>query len=181
MKEGVWGMGEIWGGEVGWEKENNEITTVGKKGREKKKQRNGGNGKLRSIPPVFQMIIFIRDENKQGQEISGYIDYGYRLKKEDFSKYFDNPVKEEGPRLLPTPRDLSYYNWETQHSTSNSTANFQVLVENEKGLLFKNIRDRKIINPDPKANPGDNTRRIEITTDEYIQVVLFEHTTRRKN
>ena len=29
-------------------------------------------------------IIFIRDKNHAGQEISGYIDYGHRLKIDDF-------------------------------------------------------------------------------------------------
>lgn len=29
-------------------------------------------------------------------------------------------------QLMPRPTDLSYYNWETQTSTSNSTPNFQV-------------------------------------------------------
>lgn len=29
-------------------------------------------------------------------------------------------------QLMPKPTDLSYYNWETQTSTSNSSPNFQV-------------------------------------------------------
>merc|ERR1712076_307792 len=33
-------------------------------------------------------IIFIRDRNSRGQEISGYIDYASRLKHEDFGVYF---------------------------------------------------------------------------------------------
>ncbi|KAG5457714.1 MAG: hypothetical protein BJ554DRAFT_2203, partial [Olpidium bornovanus] len=55
--------------------------------------------------------------------------------------------------LLPRPSDLSFYNWETQTCTSNSTPNFQVVADNESGLLFKNKRDRKIINVDPKVRP----------------------------
>eukprot|EP00002_Diphylleia_rotans_P031699 TRINITY_DN65_c0_g1_i9.p1 TRINITY_DN65_c0_g1~~TRINITY_DN65_c0_g1_i9.p1 ORF type:complete len:247 (-),score=57.58 TRINITY_DN65_c0_g1_i9:310-1050(-) len=92
-------------------------------------------------------IIFIRDRNAKGQEISGYIDYAHRLKTEPFEPYF-----ECKKRLLPKPSDLSFYNWETQTSTSNSTPNFQVMTDNENGLLFKNKRDRKIINVDPKVN-----------------------------
>merc|ERR1712100_722765 len=34
-------------------------------------------------------IIFIRDRNARGQEISGYIDYGHRLKIENFEPYFE--------------------------------------------------------------------------------------------
>ena len=90
---------------------------------------------------------------------------------------------------MPKPTDLSYYNWETQTSTSNSSPNFQVrharthqpasscslpphslshggitvrrpdgwgwcvqvIAENDSGLLFKNKRDRKIINVDPSV------------------------------
>lgn len=49
----------------------------------------------------FQTIIFIRDKNARGQEISGYIDYAYRLKAEDFEPYFGGRK-----RLLPRPSDL---------------------------------------------------------------------------
>ena len=90
------------------------------------------NGKLTSI-------IFIRDKNTKGQEVSGYIDYAHRLKTENFE-----PIFERKKKLMPRPSDLSYYNWETQHSTSNSTPNFQVIADNEAGLLFKNKRDRKV-------------------------------------
>ena len=120
-------------------------------------------------------IIFIRDMNAKGQEVSGYIDYAHRLKTETFEPYFDGRKK-----LMPKPTDLSYYNWETQTSTSNATPNFQVIADNEAGLLFKNKRDRKVINVDPKARPGDNSRRIELHTHEYTQVVLYDHVTRRK-
>lgn len=34
-------------------------------------------------------IIFIRDLNNKGQEVSGYIDYAHRLRTEDFVPYFD--------------------------------------------------------------------------------------------
>ncbi|CAK4073056.1 unnamed protein product [Aphanomyces euteiches] len=127
------------------------------------------NGKLTSI-------IFIRDYNSKGQEVSGYIDYALRLKSEPFEPYF-----ERKKRLLPKPSDLSYYNWETQTCTSNSSPNFQVIADSETGLLFKNKRDRKVINVDPKANPGDNSTRTEIKTNEYMQVVIYDHMTRRKN
>ena len=46
---------------------------------------------------------------------------------------------------------VSFFNWETQTSTSNPTPNYQVIAENASGLLFKNKRDRKILNVDPKV------------------------------
>lgn len=128
------------------------------------------NGKLSTI-------VFIRDKNAKGQEISGYIDYGHRLKTENFEPYFDRKR-----RLLPRPSDLSFYNWDTQHSTSNESPNFQIMPDHEQGLLFKNKRDRKVINVDPKADsPGDNSKRLDVQTAEYIQVVIFDHMTRKKS
>lgn len=122
-------------------------------------------------------IIFIRDKNARGQEISGYIDYAHRLKTEDFEPYFNGRK-----RLLPRPSDLSFYNWETQSATSNPTPNYQVIAENPSGLLFKNKRDRKILNVDPKAlTPGDNSARIAVETSKYTQVVIYDHITRRKS
>lgn len=43
----------------------------------------------------------------------------------------------------------SYYNWKTQVSTSNSSPNFEVIYDDPNGLLFKNKRDKKILNVDP--------------------------------
>eukprot|EP00941_MAST-03F_sp_MAST-3F-sp1_P006259 g6259.t1 len=127
------------------------------------------NGKLTTI-------IFLRDRNHKGQEVSGYIDYYHRLKTEPFEPYF-----EQKKRLMPRLTDLSYYNWDTQNSTSNSSPNFQVIADNEAGLLFKSKRDRKIINVDPETDPGDNSTRSEIQTSEYEQVIIYDHMTRRKN
>jgi len=127
------------------------------------------NGKLASI-------IFIRDRNHKGHEVSGYIDYAYRLKTEDFAAYFS-----QKKRFIPKPSDLSYYNWKTQKSTSNSNVNFQVIATQEEGLLFKNKRDRKVINVDPSADVGDSSTRTEVETDDYLQVVIYDHMTRRKN
>ena len=57
-------------------------------------------------------------------QVSGYIDYGHRLKTENMEPYF-----EHKKALMPRPADLSFYNWETQMSTSNPTPNFQVTLE----------------------------------------------------
>lgn len=121
--------------------------------------------RLTYVNLILQSIIFIRDKNARGQEISGYIDYAHRLKTEDFESYFSGKK-----RLLPRPSDLrcvhitgyykrfhnpvfySFYNWETQTSTSNPTPNYQVIAENASGLLFKNKRDRKILIVDPKVS-----------------------------
>jgi hypothetical protein len=120
-------------------------------------------------------IVFIRDFNSKGQEISGYIDLAHRMRTEDFLPIFDRRKQ-----LLPKPSDLSYYNWETQLSRSTSTPHYQVIADSAQGVLFKNKRDRKIVNVNPESNPGDNSTRTEIDTTEYIQVVLYDHSTRRR-
>jgi len=130
------------------------------------------NGKLSTI-------IFIRDMVK-GHEVSGYIDYGHRLKSEgdEFEEYF-----KRNKRLLPKRSDLSYFNWKTHTLYYNNSATFHVIAENDMGLLFKHKRDRKTINVDPNAaTPGDNSSRTVIDTDgEYTQVTIYDHVTRRKN
>uniref|UniRef100_A0A5F8GU14 Cilia- and flagella-associated protein 299 n=1 Tax=Monodelphis domestica TaxID=13616 RepID=A0A5F8GU14_MONDO len=122
-----------------------------------------------------ESIIFIRDRNAHGQELSGYIDYAHRLKMEDFEVYFTGKRK-----LLPRPTDLSFYNWDSHVAILNPSPNYQVIAENCDGLLFKYKRDRKIINVDPKVHPGDNSTRTPIQTDLYLQVVIYDHVSRRK-
>ncbi|XP_040823194.1 cilia- and flagella-associated protein 299 [Ochotona curzoniae] len=120
-------------------------------------------------------IIFIRDKNSHGQEISGYIDYAHRLKMQNFEVYFSGKKK-----LLPRATDLSFYNWDSHIAVCNSSPNYQVITDNPDGLLFKYKRDRKILNVDPKVQPGDNSTRISIQTDLYMQAVIFDHISRRK-
>ncbi|TPX36329.1 hypothetical protein SmJEL517_g01536 [Synchytrium microbalum] len=127
------------------------------------------NGKLTTI-------VFIRTRNARNQEISGYIDYATRLKSEPWEPYFTMLRP-----LVPRPTDLSFFNWETSVATSSSTPNFQVVADQGKGLLFKNKRDRKIVNVNPQEAPGDNTTRAELLTREHIQVVIYDHMTRRKS
>mmetsp|Transcript_846 Transcript_846/g.1632 ORF Transcript_846/g.1632 Transcript_846/m.1632 type:complete len:242 (-) Transcript_846:315-1040(-) len=133
------------------------------------REKNVRHGKLTTI-------VFIRDKNSKGQEISGYIDYGHRLENDDFELYFDRKR-----RLLPRPSDLSFFNWSTQVSTSNPSRYFQVIADSDMGLLFKNKRDRKIVVVDPDSDCGDNSKRTELKTNEYLQVVIYDHTTRRKS
>ena len=107
-------------------------------------------------------IIFLRHRGKH--MISGYIDFAHRLKTEDFKPYFTGQKL-----LLPKPTDLSYYNWETVTAFSNDSPNFKVDASNgAQGLLFRNKRDRKIINVDPNITNEDNTtRHDDITSEKY--------------
>ncbi|XP_028852754.1 cilia- and flagella-associated protein 299 [Denticeps clupeoides] len=119
-------------------------------------------------------IIFIRDRNAGGQEISGYIDYSHRLKSEDFEPYFSGKKK-----LLPRPADLSFYNWETNVKACRNSPNYKVLVDNPAGLLFENQHDHKVLNVDPEAPSGPNSWRTALKSELYLQVVVFDHYVRR--
>ena len=89
-------------------------------------------------------ILFLRYQ-KEKKEISGYIDLAHRMKTENFKKYFEKPREI----LLQKPTDLSYYNWESLKAYANESPNFRVDANSEVGLLFRNKRDRKVINVDP--------------------------------
>ena len=121
-------------------------------------------------------ILFIRDY-VGGQEVSAYIDFGHRLRSENFEVYFSKEKK-----LLPKRSDLSYYNWKTHTLFYNNSPTFQVLADSELGLVMKHKRDRKAINVDPNAaSPGENCSRTVVPCKDYLQVVLYDHVTRRKN
>merc|ERR1712043_147315 len=108
-----------------------------------------------------------------GQEVSAYIDLADRLAHEDFIPYFARKKK-----LLPRKSDLSYYNWSINSCRCNDTPNFQVQIMEDATLSFKNKRDRKVIIVDP--NGFTNCEREEVECEEYVQVIFFDHTTRRK-
>ncbi|XP_047185125.1 cilia- and flagella-associated protein 299 isoform X1 [Scophthalmus maximus] len=118
-------------------------------------------------------VIFIRDHNTLGQEVSGYIDYAHRLKTQDFEPYFSGKKQ-----LMPGRSDLCYYNWKTQVSTSNSSPNFEVIYDDPNGLLFKNKRDKKILNVDPSSGPGEDSNRTFLQSDLYVHVVIYDHNIR---
>ena len=120
-------------------------------------------------------IIYVRDFNAKGHEVAGYIDYAHRLRTTDFEAVFDGKKT-----IMPTPRDLSYFNWQTMNSAVTSSENWTVLTDDERGVLFKHARDGKIVDVDPDAEPGDNTARFDLKTDEYHHVVLYDHITRRR-
>ncbi|XP_027888606.1 cilia- and flagella-associated protein 299 isoform X1 [Xiphophorus couchianus] len=112
-------------------------------------------------------VIFIRDYNTLGQEVSGYIDYAHRLKTQDFEPYFCGKK-----RLMPGPSDLCYYNWKTQTSTSNSSPNFEVIYDDPNGLLFKSKRDKTMLNP-WSGSSGDSSGTL-LQSDLYVHVVLYD-------
>lgn len=122
-------------------------------------------------------LIFIRGINSSGQEVSAYIDYGDRLRNEDWRNYF----QKKRP-LKPKITDMSYYNWKTRNVNQSDSTNFDVQADNDRGIIITNKRDMKEFSLDPAnaANPGDNTVRYDIEDPNYLHCVLYVHSSRRK-
>ena len=55
-----------------------------------------------------------------------------------------------------------------------------MIADSVSGLVFKNKRDRKTLNVDPDSPLGDNSTRTDLDTDEHMQVVIYDHVTRRR-
>jgi hypothetical protein len=85
-------------------------------------------------------IVFVRCLNTRGQEVSAYLDYGHRLKVDNWEAIFSGKA-----RLMPIPTDLSFYNWVTGVTSTNTSPNFSVITDTgPAGVLFKVKRDRKV-------------------------------------
>ncbi|XP_054629043.1 cilia- and flagella-associated protein 299 [Dunckerocampus dactyliophorus] len=115
-------------------------------------------------------LIFIRDRNALGQEVSGYIDYAHRLKVQDFQAYFN-----ANKRLMPGRLDLCFYNWTTRVSASACSPNYEVIYDDPNGLLFQRKRDKKILNVDPLSGPGEDAKRSVVQSGLYMHVVILDH------
>ncbi|XP_041768149.1 cilia- and flagella-associated protein 299-like [Anopheles merus] len=131
---------------------------------------------------LLSTIIYMRYV-KKATEISGYIDYEEALRRVHQDQQYSNDwraIFAEEKVLYPTPADLLYYNAKTGRSTRNNTRNYQILCDPARGIIFRNMYDRKDIYPDPVARSyGTNTSRIELASDLYEQVVLYDHVVRK--
>ena len=58
------------------------------------------------------------------------------VKDRSFKKRIETePVFAGRKKFLPKHSDLSFYNWDTNYSTSNSTPNYQVMSEYYQGSI----------------------------------------------
>ena len=123
-------------------------------------------------------IIFLRYYIESQFEISGYIDYAHRLETEDWLPFFQGKKK-----LRVRNTDLGYYNWKTGKVVLNETLNYQPLIDSKRRreLVFKNFRDRHIIHINPFASSQDiGTTRVDIRSEKYEHVVMYDHLLRSK-
>ncbi|XP_045043219.1 cilia- and flagella-associated protein 299 isoform X2 [Desmodus rotundus] len=95
------------------------------------REEDNRNGKMSSV-------IFIRDRNSHGQQVSAYIDYAHRLKTEDFEAYFNGKK-----RLLPRPTDLRLHQVKIllePPSTQNYTSKLSFLTTlSEDRLNYQHV------------------------------------------
>ncbi|ETO21551.1 hypothetical protein RFI_15651 [Reticulomyxa filosa] len=69
---------------------------------------------------------------------------------------------------------------EPTESENKKASKFSVVNNCTIGLQFKNKTDRKTINVDPSCKSvGDNSFRYQIESTDYLQIVIFDHSTRR--
>ncbi|CAL7947097.1 unnamed protein product [Xylocopa violacea] len=126
---------------------------------------------------IISTIIFIRNLTKLQFEISGYIDFSERLKKEDWLPYF-----QEKKKIWPCASDLAYYYWRTGKTCLNETSNYEPIIDPKLGLRFKHCHDRHFINVDPGApSPGIYTTRLRIYNPGYEHIILYDHVLRCKS
>jgi len=117
-------------------------------------------------------VIMIRDFDKLGQEISGYIDFAHRLATEDWEPIFNATFK-----LLPRRGDLSYMEWEKFKIYHKDSPNYEVVTDQPKyGMQFRNKHDNKMMRVDPTLrNHGENTSRTTVPTTDYVSVIIYDH------
>ncbi|XP_053688651.1 cilia- and flagella-associated protein 299-like [Sabethes cyaneus] len=131
---------------------------------------------------MLSTIIYIR-YCRMNAEISGYIDYEQALRRtnKDKENALDWKAIFKGEQILyPTKIDLSYYNSRSDRVFKKNSRNYIVLCDPIRGVVFRNIHDRKDVIPDPIAGYfGTNTTRTEIDSNVYEQVVLYDHVVRK--
>ncbi|XP_058053363.1 cilia- and flagella-associated protein 299-like [Anopheles bellator] len=130
---------------------------------------------------LLSTIIYIRSMSKN-VEISGYIDYEEALRRVHKDQLYSNDWNAifAGEAILrPTPVDLLYYNAKTGNSLRNNSRNYRILCDPLRGILFRNMYDRKDVIPDPMSNYyGTNTSRLVVSSEVYEQVALYDHVVR---
>ncbi|GFR04016.1 cilia- and flagella-associated protein 299 [Trichonephila clavata] len=142
-----------------------EITTSCKLMQElAKREKDNLNGCLATI-------IFIRDVNEKGEEVSAYIDFTHRLRTEDWILYFTGEKK-----IVPLETDLSFYNWTKGNSHHTSSTNFEVTPDTDTlKLFFVCKNDGYAIDVNPKIPIDELLFRLDLTDTNYEQAVIFDH------
>ena len=101
---------------------------------------------------TMSTIIYIRQKDPSGVEVSGHIDFQQSLRNAKTRQKGANDWFNifRGNELLRLQKsDLSYYDWILSQTKINQTENYKPLCDENLGLIFMNRRNRQIIKPNP--------------------------------
>ena len=125
------------------------------------------------INDKLSVVLFLRvavgAPGRAEAEVSGYIDLGDRLAREDFTDYF------EGRRLLlPRSSDLSYFNWATGKCCFNDSPNFKAQASFKRlSLSFVHRKSKKAVQLAGSGEEGGG-REVASRLPGYLQVLFYD-------
>ncbi|KAH8273820.1 hypothetical protein KR044_001145, partial [Drosophila immigrans] len=126
----------------------------------------------------FQTIIFVQLRQRNGFDVSGYIDFEQSLRDCTTQKPHHRNWRSvfEGKTLLrPKKTDLSYYDWHKGRLCHNNTDNY-ITLRGGMHLSFMHKDDHKHIPvTDRKSKYSKNVDRILIRSEVYGHLILYDH------
>ncbi|XP_062142535.1 cilia- and flagella-associated protein 299-like [Drosophila sulfurigaster albostrigata] len=135
-----------------------------------------------NVQKKLSTIIFLQIRQKNGFDISGYIDYADSLRNCAIHAFGATNWKAifEGRILLrPNRTNLSFYDWHTGTVSFNNSDNFETMQYGTT-LMFKHYGDHKIIPVTIlESVHKDNVKRTLIESPLYDNVVLYDHIVRK--
>lgn len=133
---------------------------------------------LRNRNRNMQTIVFIRDVNKKGHEVSGFIDFHDRLEtdEKDMVDYYLSKKK-----MIPNSSDLGYYNWNMSFASWKDSPNWKAIVTVGKGVQFESKLDQKVLNCNYGQDLGTASSRENISTSYYLQCFIIDHALRKRS
>lgn len=140
------------------------------------------NREERNVQKKLSTIIFLQIRQRNGFDISGYIDFADSLHKCSIHSLGATNWKAvfQGRILLrPNRNHLSFYDWHTGTICFNNSDNFEILNYGTS-LMFKHIGDHKIVPVTAIESPyKDNVNRTFIQSPMYGCVALYDHIVRK--
>ncbi|KAH8377836.1 hypothetical protein KR093_007329, partial [Drosophila rubida] len=135
-----------------------------------------------NVQKKLSTIIFLQIRQRNGFDISGYIDFADSLRActvEAFGATNWKAVFEGRIFLRPNRNHLSFYDWHTGSVSFNNSDNYETMHYGTT-LMFKHYGDHKIVPVTIQDSPfRDNVRRTQISSPLYESMVLYDHIVRK--
>ncbi|KAH8274005.1 hypothetical protein KR044_007712 [Drosophila immigrans] len=136
----------------------------------------------RNVQKKLSTIIFLQIRQRNGFDISGYIDFADSLRNcaiHAFGATNWRAIFEGRILLRPNRTHLSFYDWHTGTICFNNSDNFETMHYGTT-LMFKHYGDHKIIPVTILDSPyKENVKRTLINSALYDSVVLYDHVVRK--